>query len=140
MKRLVFPLYAMVVLLGAAWILPATVQAAPHPGTAAKTAPTSTAEIKQRMQERLPVLNAMKQRRILGENNRGLLEFTGAARENADVVDAENRDRLAVYEAIAKRNGTAAEQVGRERARQIAENAAPGTLLQNAAGTWGPKR
>ena len=82
----------------------------------------------------------LKQRQILGENNRGLLEFIGAVRENAELVAAENQDRQTVYAAIAKRNGTAADVVARERASRIAETAAPGTMLQDAAGKWAPKR
>ena len=45
-------------------------------------------EIKARMAERLPVIMELKQKGLVGENNLGLLEFVGAAKEKADVVEA----------------------------------------------------
>lgn len=96
-------------------------------------------EIKARMAERLPMIMELKQKGLVGENNVGLLEFVGAAIEQADVVEAENKDRKIVYEAIAKKTGTAAEIVGQRRARQIAENAKSGEWLQDETGQWKQK-
>ena len=96
-------------------------------------------EIKARMAERLPVIVELKQNGIVGENNQGLLEFVGAAKEKADVVEAENKDRKIVYEAIAKKTGTTAEIVGQRRAKQIAEIAGSGEWLQDDTGKWKQK-
>ncbi len=101
---------------------------------ACQAAPASG--IKARMLERLPVINALKAKGIVGENNQGLLEYRTADRPQAGVVEAENADRLTVYRAIARKQGVAPELVGRRRARQIAAKALPGTWLQDEQGQW----
>ena len=99
--------------------------------------PTLSADdIKTRMKDRLPVILELKAKGILGENNKGYLEFIGEKREKADVVAAENEDRKTVYAAIAKQQGTTVELVGKRRALQISEKADAGDWLQDAAGNW----
>jgi len=92
--------------------------------------------IKQRMIERLPVIKSLKDQGLIGENNKGYLEFVGQKKEKADVVKAENKDRKLVYGAIAKQQGTTVELVGQHRAVQIANRAKSGEWLQDAAGKW----
>ena len=96
----------------------------------------SADSIKQRMIDRLPVINNLKDRGIIGENNLGFLEFVGNQKEKADVVAAENMDRKSVYEAIAKNQGTTVIVVGQHRAVQIAGKAKSGEWLQDANGKW----
>jgi len=96
--------------------------------------------IKQRMISRLPVIKALKDQGIVGENNTGFLEFVGNRKEKADVVAAENKDRKLVYEAIAKQQGTTAEVVGKHRAIQIAGKAQTSEWLQDANGKWYQKK
>jgi len=96
----------------------------------------SADSIKQRMIDRLPVINDLKNRGIIGENNLGFLEFVGNQKEKADVVAAENMDRKSVYEAIAKNQGTTVIVVGQHRAVQIAGKAKSGEWLQDANGKW----
>ncbi|MEE4358098.1 MAG: DUF1318 domain-containing protein [Desulfococcaceae bacterium] len=92
--------------------------------------------IKERMKNRLPVINDLKDRGVIGENNKGFLEFRGP-REKADVVNAENADRARVYGAIAKQQKTSAALVGKRRAIQIRnEVAGPGEWLQDDKGKW----
>jgi len=93
-------------------------------------------DIKARMKKRLPIIVELKAKGIVGENNNGYLEFIGEKREHADVVAAENRDRKAVYKAIAKQQGTTVDVVEKHRARQIALKADPGEWLQDANGKW----
>ena len=93
-------------------------------------------EIKQRMIARLPVIKALKGQGIVGENNRGYLQFVGQKKEKEEVVTAENKDRKLVYKAIAKQQGTTAAVVGKRRAVQIANKAQPGEWLQDANGKW----
>jgi uncharacterized protein YdbL (DUF1318 family) len=94
-------------------------------------------DIKARMQARLPTIVQMKADNIIGENNKGFIEFIpGAAAKMQDVVSAENKDRQTVYEAIAKQQGTTAELVGQRRAIQIVEKAGPGEWLQDDSGKW----
>lgn len=92
--------------------------------------------IKERMLARLPQIDSMKSSGILGENNKGYLEFVGKERKMQDVVEAENLDRKKVYEAIAAKQGTSPALVGSRRALQISENATAGTWLQAADGSW----
>ncbi len=96
--------------------------------------------IKQRMISRLPVIVALKDQGLVGENNTGFLEFVGNRKEKADVVAAENKDRKLVYEAIAKKQGTTTEVVGKHRAVQIADKAKAGEWLQDANGKWYQKK
>jgi len=97
---------------------------------------SSAQEIKQRMIERLPVITALKLKGLVGEDNRGYLQFIGQKKENEEVVAAENKDRQMVYEAIAKQQGATVELVGQHRAIQIYDKALPGEWLQDANGKW----
>jgi len=92
--------------------------------------------IKERMLVRLPQIDSLKQRGIIGENNKGFLEFLGSEKPDFNVVAEENNDRRRVYEAIAAKQNTTVELVGRRRALQIAENAPSGAWLQAQDGSW----
>ena len=59
-------------------------------------------DIKARMKNRLPLIKQLKSQGIVGENNKGYLQFVGGNKAKADVVAAENKDRKTVYTAIAK--------------------------------------
>ena len=93
-------------------------------------------DIKDRMKARLPVITELKAQGLLGENNKGFLEFRGGQQPKADVVRAENADRAAVYAAIAQRQKTTPEFVGQARAAQIAEKEPAGFWVQDAGGAW----
>lgn len=93
-------------------------------------------DIKARMSARLPDIVALKVSGVIGENNKGYVEYIAGKRQKTDVVDAENKDRLLVYEAIARQQGTTSEIVGVLRAQQIAERATPGDYIQNDKGEW----
>jgi len=92
--------------------------------------------IKSRMIKRLPAIESLKAKGVIGENNKGYLEFRGGSREGKGVVNAENRDRKTVYTQIAKSQGATVEVVGRHRAAQIEKKADPGEWLQDANGRW----
>lgn len=96
-------------------------------------------ELKARFLQRKPAVDQLKNAGIVGENNAGLLEFRNPAMRNGEndaLVNAENADRQAVYADIAQRTGTTAQEVGKRRALQIAQLAAPGHWLQAADGRW----
>jgi len=97
--------------------------------------PAAAGGIKERMAARLPVVDDLKARQVVGENNQGFLDFVGAP-EKADIVAAENADRKEVYAAIAAKTGTNPEVVGQRRAIQIAQQSRPGVRLQKPDGTW----
>jgi len=94
-------------------------------------------DIKSRMQERLSTIVQMKSDGVIGENNKGFLEFVpGAASKMQNVIEDENGDRKIVYSAIAKQQETTVELVGERRAKQIAQRARAGEWLQDASGKW----
>ena len=94
------------------------------------------ADIKARMQARLPILNDLKAQGLIGENNVGLLEYRTNTKAKNDTVVSENSDRLQVYRAIAQQQGSSPQKVGHRRALQIRSKAAPGTWLQDDGGQW----
>ena len=96
----------------------------------------SAADIRTRMAQRLPTIDALKAREAIGENNRGLVEVRGAAADAGAVVADENRDREAAYAIIAHETGATPDSVGRARAKQIAANSRPGVWIQDDSGKW----
>jgi len=94
--------------------------------------------LKQRFIQRKPRIDAMKNQGLIGENNQGLLEVRAANVIDKDraIVQAENADRRQVYQKIAADVGSDVVAVGKRRAAQIAQNAAPGHWLQDAEGNW----
>lgn len=97
----------------------------------------SPADLRRRMEQRLPQIDALKAEEVIGENNRGFLEERKSGHATAgSVVSDENRDREAVYGLIAKQTGATADSVGRARAKQIAGNSRSGVWLQDESGRW----
>ena len=92
--------------------------------------------LKEEMRARQPKIIAMKANGLIGENNRGFVEYRTAKEPRKGLMQAENQNREAVYSAIAKQQRANAENVGRRRAAQIAERAPSGTWLQNQEGDW----
>ena len=86
------------------------------------------ADIKTRIKNRLPRIIELKAAGIVGENNQGFLDFIGGNTSEQALVDAENRDRQLVYDAIAKQQGTTADVVGRRRALQGSTATPPGRM------------
>lgn len=93
-------------------------------------------DIKERMAQRLPAILELKLKGLVGEDSKGYVQFVGAAQEKADVVAAENADRKAVYERIAKTQGASAELVAKQRAAKNIANAKPGEWVQDSSGKW----
>jgi len=103
-------------------------------------ASSSAEDTKSRMKKRLPIIIELKAKGIVGEDNRGYLQFVGTKREKEDVVTAENNDRKSVYSAIAKKQGATVDFVGKRRAKQITEKAKKGEFLQDESGKWYKKK
>lgn len=99
----------------------------------------SAGAIRQRMEQRLPQLDALKAKGAIGENNRGFVEVRDNAGNASSVVSDENRDREAVYALIAQQTGATSDSVGRARAKQIAANARSGVWVQDESGAWKKK-
>jgi len=92
--------------------------------------------VRARMSQRLSQIDQLKSSGALGENNRGLLEVKDGGGDAASVSAAENKDREFVYAELAKKTGSSAENVGRARAKQIAQSSASGVWLQGEDGAW----
>jgi uncharacterized protein YdbL (DUF1318 family) len=95
-----------------------------------------SASIKEQMAARIPAINALKNKGVIGENSRGFLEFRGKKQPQKDLVNAENRDRKKVYQAIGKKQGASATLVGQRRAKTIAAKSKAGHWLQRPDGGW----
>jgi len=93
-------------------------------------------DIKARMRDRLPAIVALKAAGVVGENNQGYLTILKPPTDKKALVDAENQDRKIIYQAIARKENTTPELVGRRRALQIAEKADSGAWIQKADGKW----
>lgn len=97
--------------------------------------------VRARMEQRLSTVDQLKDRKLLGENNRGFLEPRAAlAAADEKLMADENADRAAVYAALAAQYGVPAEEVGRKRAEKIAGASRPGVWIQMPDGTWFEKR
>lgn len=96
----------------------------------------SAASIKDQMLARLPAINALKDKGIIGENNQGYLQYRSNDKPQQNIVQAENNDRKAVYGAIAKNQGVDIKLVGQRRANQIADKGQGGHWYQKPDGSW----
>lgn len=94
------------------------------------------ASLKEQMLARVPEINALKNQGAIGENNQGLLEFRGPNQPKKGLINAENKDRKAVYAAIAKQQGIDAAVVGQRRSKQLAGKGRPGQWFQKPDGNW----
>ncbi len=95
-----------------------------------------SASIRDDMAARSHEVKALKDSGLAGEDNLGFLELLVADETHRPLVNAENRDRLAVYEAIGKSQGVDTVLVGKIRAEMIAGNGTSGQWLQKADNTW----
>lgn len=98
--------------------------------------PAHSASIKDRMASRMPVINELKNKGIIGENNKGFLEYRTPDHPKQKIIDAENKDRNTVYMGIAKKQKAPAELVGKRRARMIAGKGKKGHWFQDPKGVW----
>jgi len=93
-------------------------------------------DVKTRMKNRLPDIVKLKSQGLVGENSKGYLAHVTAKMMGQDIINAENKDRKAVYILIAEQQGVSLERVETLRAAQIVEKANPGEFLQKSDGTW----
>lgn len=89
--------------------------------------------------QRLAIIKGLKIKGTVGENNKGLLEFKTGDKSAAAVVNEENAERSKTYADVAKKTGVSAEDVGEQRAVQIAKEESAGVWIQDAKGAWSKK-
>ncbi len=98
--------------------------------------------VRERMKARKDDVTAVLAAKKVGENNKGYLETVKPPldEKQAKTVAGENADRRTVYAAIAAKTGATPEVVGSNRAKDVAERAAKGTLIQKEDGAWAEKQ
>ncbi|HEV8072572.1 MAG TPA: YdbL family protein [Opitutaceae bacterium] len=122
----------------AAWIVFAVVGPAQAQVPAG---PIPLSVLRKGQEKRLPALDALKTSGVVGENNQGFVEVRGHGSDYAtNLVADENHDRAVVYTLYARKYDIAPEQVGRLRAKKVAEKSKPGIWLQAPDGTWYQKK
>jgi uncharacterized protein YdbL (DUF1318 family) len=92
-------------------------------------------------QARYAELQTLKRAGAVGENNRGYVTSLGGGSSGA-VVSAENADREVIYRTLVDQNSLGANgmrEVEKAFAEVQAEKAAPGEMVQSAAGDWQAK-
>lgn len=94
--------------------------------------------LQQRMSARVGQIDQLKKAKVVGENNKGYLEFVGDQQTDAQtqLVTLENTDRQAVYRLIAEKSGSNFLAVGVQRAEQIRNQSAGGVMVQMPSGDW----
>lgn len=96
--------------------------------------------VKARMERRQPAVDALRDRQLAGENNRGYLEARGSVSgTDQQTISEENADRRVVYQGLAAQTKTDAETIGRKRAQTIASLSKRGVWVQSPRGEWAQK-
>lgn len=94
------------------------------------------ASVKERMLARVPAINSLKDKGLVGENNRGYLEYRTDAKPEQKMISDENNDRKAVYADIAGKQNVDITLVGQRRANQIRDIGGAGQWFQKPDGAW----
>ncbi len=94
------------------------------------------ASVKERMAARLPEITALKDKGLLGEDNKGYLAYIKDSKPEQDMVKAENAGREKVYAAISKKEGVSVDLVGKRRAKMLFERGKKGHWFQQQDGKW----
>lgn len=105
--------------------------------TAVSAFAQNSAELKQRMAQRLPQIVEMKTNLLIGENNQAYLTILKPVSDaQKAIVEGENADRKTVYSLLAQQTGASLELVQAKRAGQLREQATSGTMVQTEKGEW----
>ena len=106
-------------------------------GLSLSLAQTDRATLNKRMLARVKAVDTLKASGKVGENNQGTLTVRQKlSKAEAALVKAENTDRLAVYQLIAKEHKRSPKAVGRLRAEGLRKKSTKGVWLQDAKGKW----
>lgn len=93
--------------------------------------------LKKSLLERVDAIDKLKLSGKVGENNVGLLEQRGPMNpDETKLMNAENKDRRALYTLLAKRLNVTMTVVGQGRAEEVRKKSAAGVWLQDRTGNW----
>lgn len=115
-----------------------------------KTTSSAIDEAKSRRRERLPDIQEYKDKKILGENNEGLLDVRSIEGLDKDqvstlrkMVKEENNDRMTIYRDIVEINNMVSTEIKRVQAAAAKANrklAKEGEWIQDEDGAWQLKK
>ncbi|OGW75712.1 MAG: hypothetical protein A2Z72_03315 [Omnitrophica bacterium RBG_13_46_9] len=90
-----------------------------------------------RRKDRRGELISLEQAGTVGETSLGLVVIRGSADASAEkIVNAENSDRMVIYNEIASKNGTSVKDVQKLYAERIQKDAPSGTPIEVGSGNW----
>jgi len=96
-------------------------------------------QLKKRFQERYPAIKELKAKGVVGETDKGYLEWVEKKESaSADLVKEENDDRTTLYEEVAKKDKSDADTVAKHAAQRNFDKAKSGEYLQ-VDGKWHKK-
>jgi len=75
----------------------------------------------------------------VGENKQGFIDIfdkTSLDSAKIELVEQENKDRLIIFEYVAKKNGASVAETGKIFAERIQKDAAAGTPIEGTPGQW----
>ena len=91
-----------------------------------------------RRKDRHSELVSMESQGMIGENGKGLVEIRGVSVPALEgLVDSENRDRMVIYNEVARKNNISVEEVQKLYVKRLQQDALQGTpieVLNEAAG------
>lgn len=90
-----------------------------------------------RRKDRVSDLSSWEAKGVIGENKKGLVEIRDSQSVDktlSEIVSAENSDRMIIYQAVAKKNGTSLEEVQGLYSKRLQSNAPAGTPVEVSDG------
>lgn len=94
-------------------------------------------EAAYRRRDRRSELLALESQGALGEGRNALVVLRASGNSRAQsLMTAENSDRMIIYQAIARKNGSSVEDVQKVYAERIREGLPSGVYYENAEGGW----
>ncbi len=91
-------------------------------------------EAVERRKARRDELIALEESGAIGENSSGMVVVKKPAGNAAALVSAENADRKAIYQAVADKNGSSADEVAALYAKRLQNDAPSGTPIETDGG------
>ncbi|MDD5073231.1 MAG: DUF1318 domain-containing protein [Candidatus Omnitrophica bacterium] len=90
-----------------------------------------------RRKARYAELTSLEEKGVIGENRSGMVEAKGSGAP-ADLISAENADRMAIYKEISQKNGAPLGDVQKLYAQRLQNDAPAGTPIEvmNASGSY----
>ncbi|MCZ6673031.1 MAG: DUF1318 domain-containing protein [Verrucomicrobia bacterium] len=105
--------------------------------SAAQTFALDEASLKKSIMQRVSSIDKLKLASKVGENNVGILTQRAAlSADETTLMNAENKDRRALYAILAKRLKISVKVVGQGRAEELRKKSASGVWLQDISGKW----